>query len=351
MNKIYEEQLKIARQKISLSESGPWKRKQRPTENPRPPQDPFAHYKPTKKEEPQKTPEEPKSELSDYTGADMAWDAASLVDPTGAVDLANAVRYGLKGNWLDASLSALGAIPVVGNLATAGKIARSATKVAKAGSKIDDVKMAKRLYMTTDQADAYAKASGVTKQASKSKLTADEARAAAERIKARRTRIATPTSVPAKGTALSKLGRTATAAGAGAVIANALQQALKNNRYDDDGGDDKRESSNDSIPDIGINIHRLSVGDPGDPSGYVKATHPGSQGREQGYMGYHPYLTAPLNIDLHRRRSPYSIQRGLPESIENNLKLKIKKSINNYLKSREGEKLDNHLNQVRMILN
>lgn len=348
MNKIYEEQLKINRSKISLNESGPWKRKQRPTENPRPPQDPFAHYKPAKKQEVQKTPEEPKSELSDYTGADLAWDAASLADPTGAIDIANAARLAYKGDYTGAALSALGAVPVVGNLATVGKLAKRASSLAKVASKTDDVKWAKRLYMTKDQADAYAKASGIGRKAT-TKITPDQVRAAAERL------ISKQKAEPAKTTALAKLGKTAAtsgvAAGAATIAANALERALRSKPSDDSEDNESRKIEyNDPIPDIGLNIHRLSAFEPGEASGYAKSTLT-ARGGEYGHAGYHPYLTGPLNIDLQRRRSSYAHQRGLPESVEDNLKLKVKRSISNYLKSREGQKLNNHLNQVRNTLN
>lgn len=328
MNKIYEEQLKINRSKISLNEDGPWKRKQRPTENPRPPQDPFAHYKPAKKQEKQKQPEEPKSELSTYTGTDLAWDAASLADPTGAVDLANAARYAYKGDYVGAALSALGAIPVVGNLATVGKLAKGAKSVAKTE---DGVKWARR---------RYPKASTVVEvKPSAIKNTAKKA------LPGNTTTAATTLPQASKSTALSKIGKTATAVGAGAVIATAAKKLFK----DDDVGSQNKMML-DPTPDIGLNIHRLSAFDPGDPSGYAKTTV-SSRGGEQSHAGYHPYLTSPLNIDLQRRRSLYAMQRGLPESVEDNLKLKVKRSINNYLKSREGQKLDNHLNQVRKTLN
>lgn len=346
MNKIYEEQLKINRSKISLNESGPWKRKQRPTENPRPPQDPFAHYKSVKKQEVQKTPEEPESELSDYTGADLAWDAASLADPTGAIDIANAARLAYKGDYTGAALSALGAVPVVGNLATVGKLAKGASTAAKVAGKADDVKWAKRIYMTKDQAAAYTKASGIGQKAA-TKTTSDQARAAAERLTSKQI------AEPAKATKLAKLGRTAATAGAATLAANALERTLRNKSSDDsdDSDDDsKKKMMMDPIPDIGLNIHRLSAFEPGEASGYAKSTIT-SRGGEQTHAGYHPYLTTPLNIDLQRRRSLYAMQRGLPESVEDNLKLKVKRSISNYLKSREGQKLDNHLNQVRKTLN
>ena len=335
MNKIYEEQLKINRSKISLNEDGPWKRKQRPTENPRPPQDPFAHYKPAKKQEKQKQPEEPKSELSTYTGTDLAWDAASLADPTGTVDLANAARYAYKGDYVGAAISALGAIPVIGNLATVGKLAKGAKSVAKTE---DGVKWARRLYP---------KASSVVEvKPSAIKNTARQA------LPGNATTAAAALPQAAKSTALSKVRKTATAVGAGAVIATAAEKLLKKKKSKDGDDDDgsKKKMMLDPIPDIGLNIHRLSAFDPGDPAGYAKTTV-SSRGGEQSHAGYHPYLTSPLNIDLQRRRSPYAMQKGLPESVEDNLKLKVKRSINNYLKSREGQKLDNHLNQVRKTLN
>ena len=51
-----------------------------------------------------------------------ALDLAGIVDPTGIADGANAVLQAKKGDWLNAGISAVAIIPVVGDVAKLGKI-------------------------------------------------------------------------------------------------------------------------------------------------------------------------------------------------------------------------------------
>ncbi len=51
-----------------------------------------------------------------------ALDLAGIVDPTGIADGANAVLQAKKGDWLNAGISAVAIIPVVGDVAKVGKI-------------------------------------------------------------------------------------------------------------------------------------------------------------------------------------------------------------------------------------
>jgi hypothetical protein len=48
-------------------------------------------------------------------------DLVGVVDPTGVVDVVNAVGYALRGKWGSAAVTALGIIPYVGDVAKAGK--------------------------------------------------------------------------------------------------------------------------------------------------------------------------------------------------------------------------------------
>jgi hypothetical protein len=59
-----------------------------------------------------------------HSWVDPLQDLLSLVgvfDPTGAVDVVNAVGYALRGKWGSAAVTALGIIPYVGDVAKAGK--------------------------------------------------------------------------------------------------------------------------------------------------------------------------------------------------------------------------------------
>lgn len=67
-------------------------------------------------------------------GIQLALDAAGFAPGLGAVpDLLNAAISALRGNWLDAGMSVLAAVPMIGDVAAAGKIAYRGTKIAKVG--------------------------------------------------------------------------------------------------------------------------------------------------------------------------------------------------------------------------
>ena len=62
----------------------------------------------------------------------MTLDVIGIFDPTGISDGANALISAGRGDWIGAGLSALAIIPVVGALATAGKLGKWAATVSKA---------------------------------------------------------------------------------------------------------------------------------------------------------------------------------------------------------------------------
>jgi hypothetical protein len=60
-----------------------------------------------------------------------ALDLAGIVDPTGIADGANAVLQAKKGDWLNAGISAVAIIPVVGDVAKLGKIKKDVNIIKK----------------------------------------------------------------------------------------------------------------------------------------------------------------------------------------------------------------------------
>lgn len=89
-------------------------------------------------------------------GIQLALDAAGFAPGVGAIpDLINASISALRGNWADAGLSLLAAVPLIGDAAAGVKIARKgvkaaakatkAAKTAKASSKIEKVAKGKKL--------------------------------------------------------------------------------------------------------------------------------------------------------------------------------------------------------------
>lgn len=92
-----------------------------------------------------KTKEDFKKEGSDIKGIDaesvldgiqLALDAAGFVPGLGAIpDLTNAAISAIRGNWAEAGLSVLAAVPVVGDAAAGAKLAKRGVKAAKALNK------------------------------------------------------------------------------------------------------------------------------------------------------------------------------------------------------------------------
>jgi len=73
-----------------------------------------------------------------HSWVDPLQDLLSLVgvfDPTGAVDVVNAVGYALRGKWGSAAVTALGIIPYVGDVAKAGKAGHAVAALAKQGAR------------------------------------------------------------------------------------------------------------------------------------------------------------------------------------------------------------------------
>ncbi len=71
---------------------------------------------------------------------DILQDVAQLagaIDPTGAVDLTNSLVYALRGKWELAAVSLAGVVPYVGDLAKAGRSAKSAIATAKTAAEVE----------------------------------------------------------------------------------------------------------------------------------------------------------------------------------------------------------------------
>jgi hypothetical protein len=78
-------------------------------------------------------------ELSKLDALQMLLDVVGLIPGLGApADILNAIISGARGDWLGAALSLFGAVPVAGEAATAGKIAKNSEKYAAAVAKVAD---------------------------------------------------------------------------------------------------------------------------------------------------------------------------------------------------------------------
>jgi hypothetical protein len=308
MNKIYEQQLLLNKTKIEEGTR--------------------SKYRGNRKNKVE-TPKEPPSQLAAYTGADLAWDVAGTVDPTGVVDIVNAGRYAAKGDLKGAAISLAGVIPYVGDTLKAGRATKGAMKAAEV----------------------------LTPAIRKPRLSADDARKlVADRLSKNTTKTTQKTSeLVATQTSGGRLVSTATAAAGGAVVGAAIPAAIKRaaQEYLDPETESKKKEKQILEPqkDIGIDIRKLSAFEPGEASGYTRSMS-SRKGQDDLHAGYHPYFTAPLNTELNRRRSYHAQSKALPESMEADMmiKNKIKQSLNNYLSSKQGKKLSDHLETVRKTI-
>lgn len=79
------------------------------------------------------------AEISKLDALQMLLDVVGLIPGFGApADILNAIISGARGDWLGAALSLFGAVPVAGEAATAGKIAKNADRYAAAVAKVAD---------------------------------------------------------------------------------------------------------------------------------------------------------------------------------------------------------------------
>ena len=288
-------------------------------------------YRPrTKPEIEIKTPE--------YSKTDLAMDIAGIADPTGVVDAANAIRYAARGDYVGAGISALGMVPYVGDLAKGARIAKAGATVLKAEK----------------AAASAAKVAAREGEVIGRKLSADEARAAAKRL-------LTPKPAPSKGLVrtAAETAATAAAAAAGSAVGSSVGSAVgaanpanpANPRNIKPGSDSEKEKQRlDPVPDIGLNIYRLSRGEAGEVSGYSRSQSRQHRGETELPPGYHPFFTGPVNIELNRRRSSYAMSHGIPESTENSsdnlLFGTIKQSVKNYLNSKDALDLNVNMNSI-----
>lgn len=105
-------------------------------------------------------------------GIQTALDLAGFAPGVGAVpDLLNAAISACRGNWAEAGLSVLAAVPLVGDVAAGAKLANRGVKMAKAAQKVEKTtkvgKEVKNVAKVEDASKQTSKVSDATKQASK----------------------------------------------------------------------------------------------------------------------------------------------------------------------------------------
>jgi hypothetical protein len=85
-----------------------------------------------------KTPSTPSSSMGERA-TDMALDVAGTADPTGVVDIAHAADLARRGRYVDAGLTALGVVPLVGDAAKLLKYGKMARNIPGAGHVVDKI--------------------------------------------------------------------------------------------------------------------------------------------------------------------------------------------------------------------
>lgn len=219
-------------------------------------------------------------------------------------DVGNAGGRALRGEWGDAALNLVAAVPYLGLGVAGSRIAKAAnatSKVTKAANATSDVKKVQNL---------------------------------------------------AKGSKVGKVVKGTGLLATGGLLANAL--------LDDGGGEVVPMDPSMSNTEI-----KVETGDPGlyklgsfgsEASPYAKSISSISH-RENSTKGYNPFFTIPPEFALDYRRKNISNNRMdnyLPETTDYNLDniyyKRAYKAVNKYLNSPQGKELNNHLNAVRSTI-
>ncbi|MFZ4598864.1 MAG: hypothetical protein ACOYNN_09490, partial [Terrimicrobiaceae bacterium] len=121
---------------------------------------------------------------------------------------------------------------------------------------------------------------------------------------------------------------------------------------DDD--DKKRKPQELSQADLDLMYRKLGEFEPGEVAQSAKSFHKkrgGEEGAESPF-DYHRFFRVPSEIAMGYRRSTQAQRAGIPESNDQSvsnseLYKRIKSAVGNYLNSKEGQELNNHLTKIR----
>jgi len=273
-------------------------------------------------------------------------------------DLGLAAARAARGEWGAAGLNLLGAIPVVGDIAQGGKLAKAGVEAADAATAVKGFKQVETPMVTprpSPKTPSKPRTTPGRKETTKpieepdvSTITKGTGVKPATKLTSGLGRLAT-TGVPAGSRTArilsSPVTKGALAAGAGAAVGSGLATSV-----------------GDSVGDVISSIPKESLpiptqaGDPGfyqlgsfsstDPSSYAKSIRSG-QPQQGERAGYHPFFTMPTDVAMQYRRRNV----GLPESVEYNtrdvLYKKAYSAVNRYLRSTEGRQLNNHISDIK----
>ena len=263
-------------------------------------------------------------------------------------DLKNAGLRALRGEYGDAALNLLSAIPYAGTAVGAGRLGKAALTAADIASDVEkagDVSKAVKLGTSGVEAGKeivpYVAKTGVKSGKEIVPYVAKTGKELAP-IAVRVGKEAAPivAKAPSALSRIAKVGGIAGTVGTAGLLASSLL----------DGGEEEPGGEVEEIP--------VGVGDPGlyklgsfssQASGYAKSTRPTSS-REFSAPGYHPFFTMPSDVATEYRRRDINLPESKDYNLDNVYYKRAFKAVNRYLNSPHGKELNNHLNSIRSTI-
>ncbi len=249
-------------------------------------------------------------------------------------DLKNAAIRALRGEFGDAALNLISAIPYAGTAVGAGKLGKAALAAADAGKTTKAVTSG---VETGKEIVPYVAKTGVKSGKEIDPYVAKTGKELAP-IAAKVGKEAAPTATKAQSS-LGRLARIGGLVGTGTVLASALR------------GDGEEPTPMDTPTEV-------KAGDPGlyklgtfgsQASPYAKSTRPSSS-REFSAPGYHPFFTMPSDVATEYRRRDINLPESKDYNLDNVYYKRAYKAVNRYLNSPHGKELNNHLNAIKSTI-
>ena len=263
-------------------------------------------------------------------------------------DLKNAGLRALRGEYGDAALNLLSAIPYAGTAVGAGKLGKAAltasdiaSDVEKAGDVSKAVKVGTAGVETGKEIVPYVAKTGVKTGKEIVPYVAKTGKELAPiALKVGKEAAPIAAKAPSALSRLAKVGGIAGTIGTAGLLASSLM----------DGEEDEGGLGPDEIP--------VQAGEPGlyklgsfssQASGYAKSVRP-STSREFSAPGYHPFFTMPSDVATEYRRRDINLPESKDYNLDNVYYRRAYKAVNKYLNSPHGKELNNHLNSIRSTI-
>lgn len=261
-------------------------------------------------------------------------------------DLKNAGLRALRGEFGDAALNLVSAIPYAGTAVGAGRLGKAAltaadvaSDVEKAGDVSKAVKIGTTGVETGKEIVPYVAKTGVKTGKEIVPYVAKTGKELVP-IAAKVGKEAAPIAAkaPSALSRLAKVGGIAGTVGTAGLLASSLLNG------------EEEPGEVEEVP--------VRVGEPGlyklgsfssQASGYAKSTRPTSS-REFSAPGYHPFFTMPSDVATEYRRRDINLPESKDYNLDNVYYKRAFKAVNRYLNSPHGKELNNHLNSIRSTI-